>query len=150
RVRGRAAPLRGVESRAPQPARRVRGARATPGRHQAPGPGERDRLAHRLQPDAPERADHVHRAASVRFEHDAGISGIGPSDVGRRLDRSPLSLTVDAITAAVADAGLSPRDVGAVATYPGGGTALGPGFAGPSAAEVCDALGLDVDVLMGN
>jgi len=86
----------------------------------------------------------------VRFEHDAVISGIGQSDVGRRLDRSPLSLTVDAITAAVSDAGLSPRDIGAVATYPGGGTALGAGFAGPSAAEVYDALGLDVDLLMGN
>ena len=86
----------------------------------------------------------------MRFEHDAVISGIGQSDVGRRLDRSPLSLTVDAITAAVADAGLSSGDIGAVATYPGGGTALGAGFAGPSAAEVYDALGLDVDVLMGN
>jgi acetyl-CoA acetyltransferase len=87
---------------------------------------------------------------SKRFEHDAVISGLGQSDVGRRLDRSPLSLTVDAITSAVADAGLSLRDIGAVATYPGGGTALGSGFAGPAAAEVYDALGLDVDVLMGN
>jgi acetyl-CoA acetyltransferase len=87
---------------------------------------------------------------STRFEHDAVISGLGQSDVGRRLDRSPLSLTVDAITSAVADAGLSLRDIGGVATYPGGGSALGPGFAGPSAAEVYDALGLDVDVLMGN
>jgi acetyl-CoA acetyltransferase len=87
---------------------------------------------------------------STRFEHDAVISGLGQSDVGRRLGRSPLSLTVDAITSAVADAGLSLRDIGAVATYPGGGTALGAGFGGPSAAEVYDALGLDVDLLMGN
>jgi acetyl-CoA acetyltransferase len=84
------------------------------------------------------------------FEHDTVISGIGQSDVGRRLERPPLSLTVDAVTAAVADAGLSLRDIGAVATYPGGGTDLGPGFAGPSIAEVYDALGLELDVLMGN
>ncbi len=89
-------------------------------------------------------------AARTNFEHDAVISGLGQSDVGRRLDRSPMSLTVDAITAAVADAGLSLHDVGAVATYPGGGTSLGPGFGGPSASEVYDALGLDVELLMGN
>jgi acetyl-CoA acetyltransferase len=87
---------------------------------------------------------------SKGFEHDAVISGLGQSDVGRRLDRSALSLTMDAITSAVGDAGLSLRDIGAVTTYPGGGTALGAGFAGPSAAEVYDALGLDVDLLMGN
>ena len=57
---------------------------------------------------------------------------------------------MDAITAAIADAGLSVKDVGAVATYPGGGTALGAGFGGPSAAEVYDALNLDAEVLMGN
>jgi acetyl-CoA acetyltransferase len=87
--------------------------------------------------------------AAPRFEHDAVISGLGQSDVGRRLERSPLSLTVDAITAALTDAGISRRDVGAVATYPGAGSALGAGFAGPSAAEVYDALGLDVELVMG-
>jgi acetyl-CoA acetyltransferase len=70
--------------------------------------------------------------------------------VGRRLGRSPLSLTLDAVSQAVADAGLTFRDVGAVATYPGGGTALGAGFGGPSTAEIHDALGLDSEVLMGN
>ncbi len=59
-------------------------------------------------------------------------------------------MTVDAVTAAVADAGLALGDVDAVATYPGAGTALGWGFGGPSAVEVVDALGLDVAVLMGN
>jgi acetyl-CoA acetyltransferase len=89
-------------------------------------------------------------AARANFEHDALISGLGQSDVGRRLDRSPLSLTVDAVTTAVDDAGIALGDVGAVATYPGGGTALGPGFGGPSATKVSDALGLEVDLLMGN
>lgn len=85
-----------------------------------------------------------------KFEDDVVISGIGQSTVGRRLDRSPLALTIDAITAAVDDAGLSLRDIRGLAAYPGGGTSLGPGFAGPSLADVYDALGLDVDLLMGN
>ncbi len=85
-----------------------------------------------------------------KFEDDVIISGIGQSDVGRRLGRSPLSLTLDAIGAALVDAGLSPPDVGAMMSYPGGGTALGLGFAGPSLVEVCDAMGIEVDLLMGN
>ena len=85
-----------------------------------------------------------------KFEDDVIISGIGQSDVGRRLGRSPLSLTLDAVGAALLDAGLSPPDIGAMVTYPGGGTALGLGFAGPSLVEVCDAMGIEVDLLMGN
>ena len=85
-----------------------------------------------------------------KFEDDVIISGLGQSEVGRRLDRSPLQLTVDAISTALADAGLTPSDVDGLASYPGGGTALGPGFAGPSLAEVSDAVGLEVDLMMGN
>jgi acetyl-CoA acetyltransferase len=85
-----------------------------------------------------------------KFEDDVIISGIGQSDVGRRLGRSPLSLTLDSAGEALADAGLSPSDIGALASYPGGGTSLTPGFAGPSLAEVSDAMGLELDLLMGN
>jgi acetyl-CoA acetyltransferase len=85
-----------------------------------------------------------------RFEDDVVISGIGQSAVGRRLERSPLALTLDAITAAVADAGLSAGDIGGLAAYPGGGTSVGPGFGGPSLADVYDALGLGLDFMMGN
>jgi acetyl-CoA acetyltransferase len=85
-----------------------------------------------------------------KFEDDVIISGLGQSEVGRRLDRSPLQLTVDAIGAALADAGLAVGDVDGLVSYPGGGTALGPGFAGPSLAEVSDAMGLEVNLLMGN
>ncbi len=86
-----------------------------------------------------------------KFEDDVIISGIGQSDVGRRLERSPLRLTVDAIGEAIADAGLTLDDIGALVSYPGGGTSLGgPGFAGPSLAEVSDTMGLEVDLLMGN
>ncbi len=85
-----------------------------------------------------------------KFEDDVIISGLGQSEVGRRLGRSPLQLTLDAIGDAILDAGLSPGDVGGLLTYPGGGTSLGPGLAGPSLVEVHDALGLEVDLLMGN
>jgi acetyl-CoA acetyltransferase len=85
-----------------------------------------------------------------RFEDEVVVSGIGQSAVGRRLGRSPLSLTIDAISAAVADAGLSFADVDGVATYPGGGTSLGPGFAGPPLVDVYDSLGIQPRFLMGN
>jgi acetyl-CoA acetyltransferase len=85
-----------------------------------------------------------------KFEDDAVISGIGQSTVGRRLSRSALALTLDSLTSAVADAGLSIDDIGGLLTYPGGGTALGPGFSGPPLADVYDALGLQPDFLMGN
>lgn len=89
-------------------------------------------------------------SAGGKFEDAVVISGIGQSAVGRRLGTTPLALTVDAVTAALADAGLSAGDVHGLATYPGGGTALGPGFAGPSLAELYDTLGLDVDFMLGN
>ena len=43
------------------------------------------------------------------LERRAIISGIGQSDVGRRLGRTDLDLTVEAALAAIADAGLDPR-----------------------------------------
>ena len=56
-----------------------------------------------------------------RYEHKSVISGIGRSDLGRRLMRDPLSLAVDASLAAIADAGLTPDDIDGIANYPGGG-----------------------------
>jgi acetyl-CoA acetyltransferase len=85
-----------------------------------------------------------------KFEDDVVISGIGQSAIGRCLERSPLSLTLDAIQAAVADAGLTLNDVTGLAAYPGGGSSIGTAFAGPSLAELYDALGLRVDYMMGN
>ena len=55
-----------------------------------------------------------------RYEHKSIISGIGRSEIGRRLMRNPLSLAVDASLAAIADAGLTPDDIDGIATYPGG------------------------------
>ncbi len=84
-----------------------------------------------------------------KFEDAVIISGIGQSTVGRCLGRSPLSLTLDAISDALHDAGLSARDVQGLAAYPGGGTSLGPGFAGPSLTEVYEAMGLEAELVMG-
>ena len=60
---------------------------------------------------------------------DAIISGAGQSAIGRRLMRDPLALTVDAVLAALDDAGLTTTDVDGIATYPGG-IDQPPGFAG--------------------
>ena len=54
-----------------------------------------------------------------RFEHRAVLSGLGRSALGRRLMVDPLSLTVDACLAAIADAGLTPADIDGLSTYPG-------------------------------
>ncbi len=85
-----------------------------------------------------------------KFEDGVAISGVGQSEIGRRLERSALSLTLDAAMQAITDAGLTPDDIDAVMTYPGGGVVLGPGFAGPPIADVYDALGLRLDHLIGS
>lgn len=75
------------------------------------------------------------------FEGRATISGIGQSEIGRRLMRDGLDLTVEAIERAVADAGLSLDDIDGVAGYPGA-NAPSPGFSGASVSEVQTALGI--------
>jgi acetyl-CoA acetyltransferase len=83
-------------------------------------------------------------SADDHIEQRCAISGIGQSDVGRRLGRDPLELTLDACLAAVDDAGLTVAEIDGLSTYPG---ALSPvrGFTGAGAYEVIDALRLDVD-----
>lgn len=71
----------------------------------------------------------------------AVITGVGVSQVGRRLGRSGYALTVEACLRAIADAGLTPDDIDGVATYPGS-TSPAPGFSGAGATQVLDALGL--------
>jgi acetyl-CoA acetyltransferase len=78
------------------------------------------------------------------LERAAVISGIGQSAVGRRLGRSALDLTVEAALAAIADAGLTKKDIDGLATYPGGAMG-GEAFAGPTSPEVQDALRLELD-----
>ncbi len=78
------------------------------------------------------------------LERRAIISGIGQSEIGRRLGRSDLDLTVEAAEVAIADAGLTRDDIDGLSTYPGMGAGTG-GFAGPSSPEVQDAMGLSLN-----
>jgi acetyl-CoA acetyltransferase len=77
-----------------------------------------------------------------RFEHHSIVSGIGQSQIGRRLGRSALDLTVDATLAAIADAGLTRDDIDGITTYPGGDPYTSFGYAGPPPTAVQDALRL--------
>jgi len=76
------------------------------------------------------------------FERRALISGVGQSAIGRQVGRSGLALTIDAILAAVQDAGLGLDDIDGLAMFPGGGAANLPGYANGNLYEVQDALGV--------
>jgi len=86
----------------------------------------------------------VSPAAEEPLERRAIISGIGQSDIGRRLGRSDLDLTIEAAEVAIADAGLTRDDIDGLSTYPGMGAGTG-GFAGPTSPEVQDAMGLSLN-----
>ena len=73
--------------------------------------------------------------------NEAYITGIGMSEVGVRLARSPLGLTVDAVKEAIADAGLTLDQIDGVATYPGK-MQIFLGFSPLGADDVIEALGL--------
>src|SRR5438552_11622217 len=77
------------------------------------------------------------------IERRACISGAGQSDIGRRLYRDPLELTLDGCLAAIEDAGLTTKDIDGVATYPGP-MAVPPGFSGAGVVDVQDALRLEL------
>lgn len=77
------------------------------------------------------------------------LSGVGQSEIGREVPRSAFDLTIDAILAAVADAGLEVDDIDGIATYPGGGVGNVPGYGGPSVYEVQDALGVTTTWRLG-
>ena len=78
---------------------------------------------------------------SEPLERQAIISGIGQSDIGRRLYRSGLDLTVEAALAAVADAGLELSDIDGISTYPG----MGGSFGGASGSDLHEALRLELN-----
>jgi len=75
------------------------------------------------------------------IEKQAVISGVGASEMGRRLHKDPWMLTADASLAAIADAGLSVDDIDGISTYPG---AVGstPGITGAGVEDVRALLGL--------
>jgi acetyl-CoA acetyltransferase/uncharacterized OB-fold protein len=75
-----------------------------------------------------------------KFEDAVALTGIGRSDIGRRLMRPPLDLTVQACERAVADAGLTMADIDGLATWPGAGPTTPYTEGGVTAVEA--ALGL--------
>jgi acetyl-CoA acetyltransferase/uncharacterized OB-fold protein len=80
------------------------------------------------------------RASARNFEERVALTGVGQSRVGRRLMVDPLSLTVDACLAAVADAGLDLDEIDGLSTYPG--RAGSPGFTEGGIAPLTEALQL--------
>jgi acetyl-CoA acetyltransferase len=76
------------------------------------------------------------------IERRACISGVGQSEVGRRLFRDPLELTLDACLAAIDHAGLTVADIDGLSTYPGP-MGMPAGFSGAGAYDVIDALRLN-------
>ncbi|ORV93694.1 3-ketoacyl-CoA thiolase [Mycobacterium interjectum] len=75
-----------------------------------------------------------------KFEDKVALTGIGMSPIGRRLMEPPLSLTVQACEAAIADAGLALADIDGLSTYPGAINVGGFGEGGVTALEA--ALGI--------
>ncbi|MEO1915708.1 MAG: hypothetical protein ABGW98_17855, partial [Myxococcales bacterium] len=72
----------------------------------------------------------------LALERNVAVTGIGQSDVGRRLDRDPMALTIDACLAAIEDAGLTRDDIDGLSTYPGAGMAGAPGFTAGGVTEL--------------
>jgi acetyl-CoA acetyltransferase/uncharacterized OB-fold protein len=70
-----------------------------------------------------------------KFEDEVAITGIGMSQVGRRLMVDPITLTVAAAQQAIADAGLDPSDIDGLSTYPGPGIGVGMSEGGITALE---------------
>ena len=73
--------------------------------------------------------------------NEAYITGVGQSEVGVKLTRPPLLLTVDAVREALTEAGLTIGQIDGVSTYPGRAAAF-LGFSPIGADELIDALGI--------
>jgi acetyl-CoA acetyltransferase len=76
------------------------------------------------------------------------ISGVGRSAVGRKLGRSGLSLTIDAIKDALTDSGLQLTDIDGLSTWPGYVAAM-KGMAPVGISQVKEALRMKLDWFSG-
>jgi 3-oxoacyl-[acyl-carrier-protein] synthase III len=56
---------------------------------------------------------------TARLEDACIVSGIGQSEIGRRVEKGVMALTLDAVLEAIADAGLRPADIDGVMSWPG-------------------------------
>ena len=81
-------------------------------------------------------------------ERKAVVAGVGQSQVGRRIYREALDLTLEASLEAIEDAGLTREDIDGLATYPGN-MGIPPGFSGVGITEVHDALRLNLNWFAG-
>jgi acetyl-CoA acetyltransferase len=79
---------------------------------------------------------------------EAYISGVGMSQVGQKLTRDPLLLTLDALREALDEAGLTIGQIDGVATYPGRSAGY-LGFSPAGADEVVEAFGIRARWRMG-
>ncbi len=104
---------------------------------EASRPAPPPRVAHPVAPA-------IHPGSDQHLERRAILSGVGQSQIGRRLLRTDLDLTCEAALAAIADAGLTTRDIDGLACYPGPMGTAAPGFAGPGTPDVQDTLGLQL------
>ena len=75
-----------------------------------------------------------------KFEDKVAVTGIGMSRIGRKLMLDPLALAVEAIRAAVEDAGLAMSDVDGLSTYPA--TSAEGGYAEGGVTAVESILGI--------
>ncbi len=81
-------------------------------------------------------------------EHKAAITGIGQSQIGRRLQTSGLALTLDAALKAIENAGLTPSAIDGISCWPGYMKDY-PGFSPVAVHELKDALGLNLNWYSG-
>jgi acetyl-CoA acetyltransferase len=79
---------------------------------------------------------------------EAYITGIGQSQIGQKLTRHPLLLTLDAVKEALADAGLTIDQIDGVGTYPGRSAGY-LGFSPIGSDELIDALGINARWRLG-
>ena len=117
---------RGVRSRSAR-TRSAGGGRLRAGRGRlaaAVPPGRRTPSPLRCRPTRSRRSVSANTSGPMltaeKFEDKVALTGIGMSPIGRRLMAPPLSLTVQACEAAIADAGLTFADIDGLSTYPGG------------------------------
>ena len=80
---------------------------------------------------------------------DVLISGIGQSAIGRKLPQNGLSLTIDAVQEALADAGLDRKDIDGVATFPGRLSGALEPFSPVGCFELIHALNLKCEFISG-